>query len=55
MNNNELKKKLKALLFINENSQFSKYHYFKLLVQTDIELIGIISNRKTKKTCKRFF
>ena len=53
MNNNGLKKKLKVLLFINENSQFSKYHFFKLLVQTDVELIGIISNRKTSSKTER--
>jgi len=57
MNNNGLKKKIKVLLFFNENSQFSKYHFFKLLVQTDIELVGIISNQikgpKTKRT--KFF
>ena len=57
MNNNELEKKLKVFLFYNENSQFSKYHFFKLLVQTDIELIGIITDpikgSKIKRT--KFF
>ena len=53
MSNNKLKKKLKVLLFLNENSQFSKFHYLKLLVQDDIDLIGIISNHNQDLKSKR--
>jgi len=39
-----VQKKLRVLLFSNENSQFSKLHLLKLLVQAQVELIGIITN-----------
>ena len=39
-----MQKKLRVLLFANENSQFSKLHLLKLLVQAQVELIGIITN-----------
>ena len=53
MNKYGPKKKLKVLLFLNENSQFSKYHYYKLLVQTDIKLLGIITNHTKNSKTKR--
>tara|TARA_B100000519_G_scaffold84657_1_gene73362 strand:+ start:450 stop:1478 length:1029 start_codon:yes stop_codon:yes gene_type:complete len=53
MRKDKIKKKLKVLLFLNENSQFSKYHYLKLLVQDDIELIGIVTNHNQDLRSRR--
>ena len=41
------------MLFFNENSQFSKLHLLKLLVQTHVELIGIITNHNRSLRWKR--
>ena len=48
-----MEKKLRVLLFFNENSQFSKLHLLKLLVQTHVELIGIITNHNQSFKSKR--
>ena len=48
-----MKKKLRVLLFANENSQFSKLHLLKLLVQNQVELIGIITNHNQSLSSKR--
>ena len=53
MKNNKVEKKLRVLLFFNENSQFSKLHLLKLLVQTHVELIGIITNHNQSFKSKR--
>ena len=45
-----MQKKLRVLLFANENSQFSKLHLLKLLVQAQVELIGIITNHNSSHT-----
>ena len=48
-----MKKKSRVLLFANENSQFSKLHLLKLLVQSQVELIGIITNHNQSLSSKR--
>ena len=48
-----MKKKLRVLLFANENSQFSKLHLLKLLVQCQVELIGIITNQNQSLRSER--
>ena len=53
MVSNKLKKKLRVLLFFNENSKFSKLHLLKLLVQTEVELIGIITNHNQSLRSER--